>query len=209
MSAVAYYVGPDGIKEGVGKYIDSSIIQTSDTDIEFRVKRAPLARRGFSFSWVTSQVPTVERMFELFGTHTSFLLRPPRLVDYSETNQVCSPGTGDGTNTQFQLQITRTLGSKSGSKKVMHPRTGTVKVYVAGALKTETTHYTVDYATGIVTFTAGNIPAAAAAVTVDFDYDTPVRFLSDSMEVKILQGFGAIDQETETNTTALIEVFDE
>ena len=62
------------------------------------------------------------------------------------------------------------------------PVNGTVEISVAGVPKTETTHYTVDYATGMVTFTPGNIPAAAQAVTATFEFDVPVRFAEDDLK---------------------------
>ncbi len=48
--------------------------------------------------------------------------------------------------------------------------------------------YTVDHATGLVTFVAGHIPAAGAAVTAGFLFDVPVRFDTDKLEVS-LTGF--------------------
>ena len=49
------------------------------------------------------------------------------------------------------------------TRAIQLPVAGTVEISVAGVLKTETTHYTVDYSTGVVTFTGGNIPAAGAS----------------------------------------------
>jgi uncharacterized protein (TIGR02217 family) len=84
-------------------------------------------------------------------------MRPPRVVDYLETGQVCKNtatglGTGDGTTATFQMQITRSLGGLSGSKNVLHPITGTVTVYVGGVTQVLTTAYTFSTATGIITF---------------------------------------------------------
>jgi uncharacterized protein (TIGR02217 family) len=60
-----------------------------------------------------------------------------------------------------------------------------VQIKVAGVTKTETTHYTIDYSTGLVTFTSGNIPAAAQAVTATFEFDVPVRFAEDTLKVSM------------------------
>ena len=51
----------------------------------------------------------------------------------------------------------------------------------------------VDAATGVVTFTPGHIPADGAAVTAGFEFDVPVRFDTDKLEIS-LSGFrhGAI-----------------
>ncbi len=60
-------------------------------------------------------------------------------------------------------------------------------------MQTPGTAYTVDHATGLVTFLAGHIPAAGAAITAGFEFDVPVRFDTDKLEINI-QGFrhGAI-----------------
>jgi uncharacterized protein (TIGR02217 family) len=203
------------LKSLVRRMTDDSIIQTGDTLQELRIKRGPLARRIWSAAWVTSKVPIVEDYFEVFGTHTSFLLRPSRAVDYTETNQklrniVTGQQVGDGTTTTFQLEITRALGSKSGSKKVMHPISPLTELRIDATALTEGTHYSVDYSTGIVTFLAGSIPAAGQIPTADFFYDTPVRWLSDHVETRILQAYGPDGEvQQEINQADLIEVFDE
>ena len=70
---------------------------------------------------------------------------------------------------------------------------GTVLIAVAGASQIAGTAYTVDHATGVVTFLAGHIPAAGAAITAGFEFDVPVRFDTDKLEINV-QGFrhGAI-----------------
>lgn len=202
------------LKSLVRRLTDDSIIQTGDTLQELRIKRGPLARRIWSAAWVTQKVPEVENLFEVFGTHTSFLLRPNRTADYTETNQklrntVTGLQVGDGVTDTFQLEITKTLGSKSGSKKVMHPISPLTELRVGAAVLTESTHYTVDYSTGIVTFVAGSIPAVGLIVTADFLYDTPVRWLSDHVETRILQAYNDDEPQQEINQADLIEVFDE
>ena len=90
-------------------------------------------------------------------------------------------GTGDGAETAFQL--VKAYGDLA--RTIVKPVAGTVKVAVAGVV---TTAFTVDTATGIVTFDAA--PAAAAAVTAGFEFDTPVRFDADRIDVT-LEGFDA------------------
>jgi uncharacterized protein (TIGR02217 family) len=203
------------LKSLVRRLTDDSIIQTGDTLQELRIKRGPLARRIWSAAWITEKVPQVEECFEVFGTHTSFLLRPSRSADYTETNQklrntVTGLQVGDGTTATFQLEITRTVGSKSGSKKVMHPLSPLTALRVDATARTEGTHYSVDYSSGVVTFLAGSIPSAGQIPTADFYYDTPVRWLSDHVETRILQAYGSDGEvQQEINQADLIEVFDE
>jgi uncharacterized protein (TIGR02217 family) len=60
-------------------------------------------------------------------------------------------------------------------------------------VQTPGTHYTVDHATGVVTFSAEHIPPPDTVVTAGFEFDVPVRFDTDKLEIN-LQGFrhGAI-----------------
>jgi uncharacterized protein (TIGR02217 family) len=55
--------------------------------------------------------------------------------------------------------------------------------------------FAVDTTTGLVTFQPGHVPLAAAVVTAGFEFDVPVRFDTDKLEIN-LQGFrhGAIPQ---------------
>lgn len=94
-------------------------------------------------------------------------------------------GTGDGVNAAFQVLKRYTSGSDTFDRKITRLVMGTLSVFVNGVLKTETTHYTVDLETGIITFTGGNIPAAAAVVSVTCEFDIPVRFDIDKLNVKM------------------------
>lgn len=104
-----------------------------------------------------------------------------------------SIGTGDGVRTAFQL--TKTYGGAHApwTRAIRKPVAGTVLVAVGGVSKIEGSDFTVDAATGAVTFAAGHVPPNGAAVTAGFAFDVPVRFDSDKLEVS-LQGFqhGAI-----------------
>ena len=66
-------------------------------------------------------------------------------------------------------------------------------IAVAEVIQAPTTAYTVDTTTGHVTFTPAHIPAPGAAITAGFEFDVPVRFDTDKLEIDI-QGFrhGAI-----------------
>jgi uncharacterized protein (TIGR02217 family) len=85
-------------------------------------------------------------------------------------------GTGDGATAAFQLKKTYTAGAASLLREIVKPVAGTVRVAVDGVERTLTTHFTVDAATGVVTFTAGNIPALGAVITAGFEFHVPCRF---------------------------------
>lgn len=83
-------------------------------------------------------------------------------------------GTGNGTQTQFQLIRDYDDPVFPYRKSVTKPVDGTVIVYADGMV---TSGWTVDPATGLVTFT--DPPADNAVLTADFEFDWPVRFKSD------------------------------
>jgi uncharacterized protein (TIGR02217 family) len=102
-------------------------------------------------------------------------------------------GLGDGLSGLFQLSKTYGSDFNPWTRDITKPVAGTVLIAVAEVAQTPGTHYTVDHATGIVTFSAEHIPAPDAVVTAGFEFDVPVRFDTDKLEIN-LQGFrhGAI-----------------
>lgn len=94
-------------------------------------------------------------------------------------------GTGDGVIASFQLRKTYTSGARSWARNISKPVAGTVRVAVAGAEKILTTQFTVALATGIITFTGGNIPTVGQPVTAGFEFDVPVRFDSDNLTINM------------------------
>ena len=90
-------------------------------------------------------------------------------------------GVGDGSTKTFQLVKYYPSGGVVETRAIAKPVTGTVKLYRDGV--EATSGWTVDTATGIVTFATP--PAAGVQVTADFAFDVPVRFDRDQMEVTI------------------------
>lgn len=124
------------------------------------------------------------------GRGTGFRFHDP--IDFKSCDRTaivspadCLIGTGTGSQAAFQLFKVYTQGAYSRSRKILKPIAGTVRVAVNGTEKTITTHWTVDTTTGIVTFTAGNLPAAGQLVTAGFEFDVPVRFDADELSISL------------------------
>lgn len=107
-------------------------------------------------------------------------------------------GTGDGSRKIFQLAKTYGTGPEAVVRPIAKPVAGTVKVAVAGVALGAGT-FAVDATTGLVTLTTA--PSAGAAVTAGFEFDTPVRFDLDRLDVT-LEGFAA----ARISACALVEV---
>jgi uncharacterized protein (TIGR02217 family) len=94
-------------------------------------------------------------------------------------------GTGDGATAAFQL-VKRYGGAFAPYvRTIAKPVAGTVRVAVDGVEQDEGTHFTADAATGVATFLAGHVPAAGAEVTAGFEFDVPVRFDTDRLDVNL------------------------
>jgi uncharacterized protein (TIGR02217 family) len=85
-------------------------------------------------------------------------------------------GTGDGATTAFEL--VKDYGGLA--REIRKPVAGSVRVAVDGV---ETQDFAVDAATGMVTL--GAAPGPGAVVTAGFEFDTPVRFDADRIEVTL------------------------
>ncbi len=97
-------------------------------------------------------------------------------------------GTGDGATPSFQLVKAYGAAFAPWSREIAKPVAGSVLVSVDGVAQSEGADFTCDSATGLVTFDAGAIPGIGAVVTAGFEFDVPVRFDSDRLEIS-LDGF--------------------
>jgi uncharacterized protein (TIGR02217 family) len=89
-------------------------------------------------------------------------------------------GTGDGARAAFQLAKRYGSGETAWERAIAKPVTGTVIVAVNGAV---TGAVTADATTGVVTFVTP--PATGAVLTAGFEFDVPVRFDADRLEVAL------------------------
>lgn len=104
----------------------------------------------------------------------------------------CAIGTGDGATAAFQLKKIYGSGDNKYERPIKKPVTGTVRIAVNGTEKTVGTQVLVDTATGIATFQGGHIPASSASVTAGFEFNVPVRFDTDMLDIS-LKAFKAGD----------------
>ena len=89
-------------------------------------------------------------------------------------------GIGDGATAEFQLAKRYGSGEASWDRAIGKPVEGTVLAAVDGVA---TTAFEVDWATGVVTFDA--TPADGALLTAGFEFDVPVRFDADRLDVAL------------------------
>lgn len=97
------------------------------------------------------------------------------------TDQVI--GEGDGNTTVFQLQKSYQSGEYGYARPIQKPVEGTVMMGLQGDPLTESVHFDVDTASGLVTFY--DPPAAGAQITAGFEFDVAVRFDTDRIQTSV------------------------
>lgn len=160
---------------------------------EARNRRWANSRRAYDAGSGVKSVSDLYTVLEFFeargGELCGFRFRDP--LDWSSaahgaavgaTDQAI--GTGDGTTATFQLS--KTYGDTGGEwrREIFKPVAGSVSVAIDG-LEQAPENFSCDPATGIVIFAPGHVPAGGAIVTAGFEFDVPVRFDIDRIEVNL------------------------
>jgi uncharacterized protein (TIGR02217 family) len=103
-------------------------------------------------------------------------------------------GTGDGATAAFRLVKTYGADHAPYVRSIAKPVAGTVRVAVDG-VEQPPAAFSCDATSGLVTFLPGHVPPADAAVTAGYEFDVPVRFDTDDLDID-LSAFaaGAIPQ---------------
>ncbi len=104
----------------------------------------------------------------------------PRSVISYQDQQI---GTGNGSLQEFQLKKSYSAASNPWQRTIRKPVSGTVSIGVNGTEQIIGTNFTVDYSTGIVTFMTA--PANGAVITAGFEFDVPVRFDTDFLNITL------------------------
>ncbi|TNF13511.1 MAG: TIGR02217 family protein [Rhodobacteraceae bacterium] len=167
----------------------------------FEERNSPWAhsRRRYDAGVGLRSLDDVERMLAFFEARSGQLhafrwkdwtdyksCAPSQAVDYED--QLI--GQGDGVTTKFQLSKAYVSGGVEYRRPVTKPVAGTVKLGVQGGYQAEAVDWEVDLETGTVRFFAA--PAEGAPITAGFEFDVPVRFDTDAIQVSV-QSFQAGD----------------
>lgn len=107
-------------------------------------------------------------------------------------------GIGDGVKLVFQMYKVYTEGGTiTSTRKITRPVNGTISVNILGSTNhsdgdlTETTDYTIDYDTGLITLLV--VPTAAAVLKWGGEFDVPSRFDTDTLQINLeFYGHGSL-----------------
>ena len=191
----------------------ATVTQETASGHEFRIARQAQPRHRYRLRKAL-QSQTEAAALKQFGIGRRGALHTWRLKDWSDyssasdgvsaqTNLDCVLGTGDGTETQFQLSKTYdATGTSPYVRTITLPVSSSTLVAVAGVSKTEGVDYTVSEPGGVITF--GSAPTAGQVVTAGFTFDVPVRFESgfdswnglraDAYDVWALTDFDCVEE---------------
>ena len=92
-------------------------------------------------------------------------------------------GLGDGVRKTFQLTKRYVSGAEAHVRVIAKPVAGSVRMALSGDALSEGIDFVLDPATGIVTLAVA--PPEAARLTAGFEFDVPVRFDTDSIQVSV------------------------
>lgn len=171
-------------------------IVTLVSGAEERNARWADSRRRFNAGYGVKSVADMKSVLAFFeerrGRFHSFLWRDGMDNSSAEEGVAVSPfdqpiGDGDGLKTQFQL--TKRYGGNFDpyDRAVTKPVAASVRIALDGVEMMEP-DFTLDALSGMITFVVA--PGASAAITAGYNFDIPVRFDTDSLEIE-MAGFDA------------------
>lgn len=88
-------------------------------------------------------------------------------------------GTGDGSTTGFQLIKRYVSGAQTWTRAITKPVAGSLRIGFDGT--EQPSGWSVDTTTGVVTFSSA--PGTGVTITAGFEFDVPVRFDTDVLDV--------------------------
>jgi len=190
---------PDNISRGArgGPERRTQIIELASGDEERNASWAN-SRRRYDVAYGIRRADDLAAVVAFFEARNGRLygFRFKDWADYKSCLPSATPeatdqiiGTGDGSTTAFQLVKRYASGAQSWTRDITKPVAGTVRVAIDGT--EQPSGWSIDATTGIVTFDTA--PAMGVAVTAGFEFDVPVRFDTDALDVTLdLERLGSI-----------------
>ena len=114
-------------------------------------------------------------------SETSKSATPQPTPPATDTGSIAGASGGTASTSSTPSSDYATSATPASPRATAKPVAGTLKLYRDGVQAAS--GWSVDATTGLVTFTAA--PAMGVIVTADFEFDVPVRFDTDQMELTI------------------------
>jgi len=169
-------------------------IVTLGSGREHRNQRWAHSRRRYEAGYGVKDLSTLHEVLEFFearrGPLVGFRYRDPLdwkscLPRNTSTSLDQLIGIGDGVTRSFQLKKTYGSADDGYVRPIVKPVEGTITIAVEGSTKVLGQDYSADLETGEIVFSENAVPVINATVTAGFEFDVPVRFVSDQMTVSL------------------------
>jgi len=158
-------------------------IVTSYTGHEQRNINWDKAKASYTISLSNKTQTEIEEVIAFFyarrGRAIGFRFKD--WLDYQAKNQYI--GIGNNSTTEYQLVKIYKSGDVEYKRTINKPVRDSVKIYLNDVLAEEDVDYTINYTTGIISFNTGSIPTENDLITADFEFDVPVRFDNDELNI--------------------------
>jgi uncharacterized protein (TIGR02217 family) len=182
---------PDNISRGArgGPERRTQVVELASGDEERNASWAN-SRRRYDVAYGIRRADDLAAVVAFFEARNGRLygFRYKDWADYKSSlpSQAITPtdqqiGTGTGSLKTFQLAKRYTSGAQTWVRIIAKPVTGTVRVAL-GTVE-QMSGWTLDASTGVVTFTTA--PGSGVIIRAGFEFDVPVRFDSDSLDVTL------------------------
>lgn len=161
----------------------STTIFTSASGREQRNINWSLARAQYDISQAIKHKSDMDEILVFFMAMMgkAYAFRYKDWADFQITNQVV--GTGNGTQTVFQIFKTYTVAGQTYTRTIKKPVSGSLQNVLVNSVVANPTTYTIDYTAGTITFTS---PVTNTfPVAIDYiEFDVPVRFDTDVATIR-------------------------
>jgi len=190
---------PDNISRGArgGPERRTQVVELASGDEERNASWAN-SRRRYDVAYGIRRADDLAAVVAFFEARNGRLygFRYKDWADYksSPPSQAITPtdqqiGIGTGSLKTFQLAKSYTSGAQTWTRTIVKPVAGSVRVALNGV--EQMSGWSVDTTTGIVSFTLA--PGNGVIVRAGFEFDVPVRFDSDLLDVTLdLERLGSI-----------------
>ena len=162
-------------------------VLTLDSGHEKRNIEWSRSRGSWDIAYGVDNKDTLEEVIDFFYARhgRAYGFRFKDWTDF-EAGEVSTPepiGTGDGTTRKFQLVKTYWSGAHAYVRPITRPVSGTVRVFLNNV--EQASHlYVMDHDTGVLNMDTA--PAAGVSVGAVFQFDVPVRFDQDELNLNAI-----------------------
>ena len=190
---------PDNISRGArgGPERRTQVVELASGDEERNASWAN-SRRRYDVAYGIRRADDLAAVVAFFEARNARLygFRYKDWADYKSSlpSQAITPtdqqiGTGTGSLKSFPLAKRYTSGAQTWVRSIAKPVAGTVRI-AFGAVE-QTSGWSLDATTGVVTFTTA--PSNGVIVRAGFEFDVPVRFDTDMLDVTLdIERLGSI-----------------